>query len=59
LLDVWDADGIVYIKIQSLTTLKIDTLSWNLEYTDGSWLWSLADFQTLIQLGKRSSTPIE
>lgn len=60
LLDIWDTDGIVYLKIQSLITLKIDTLSWNLEYTGRFWLWSLADFQTLIQAGKRrNSTPVE
>ena len=42
LLDVWDSDGIVYLKVQNLVTGKIDTLTWNLEYTGGFWLWSLA-----------------
>ena len=52
LLDIWDFYGFVYIKIQNLTTLKTDTLIWNLQCTSDFYLWSLADFQTLTQLHK-------
>jgi hypothetical protein len=55
LLDVWDSDGIVYLKIQSLTTLKIDTLSWNLEYTDGFWLWSISSLNDIISMTDRKN----
>jgi hypothetical protein len=56
LLDVWDADGIVYIKIQSLATLEIDTLSWNLEYSGGYWLWSLASLNYIISMTDRKNS---
>ena len=51
LLKIWDFYGMVYVEIQNLTTLKIDTLIWNLQCTSGFYLWSLADFQTLIKAG--------
>jgi hypothetical protein len=56
LLEVWDSDGIVYLKIQSLTTLKIDTLSWNLEYTGGFWLWSIASLNYVISTTDRKNS---
>jgi hypothetical protein len=49
LLDVWDSAGILYLKIQNLTTLKVDILSWNLEFKDGFWLWCLTDLHTASQ----------
>ena len=56
LLDVWDANGIVYVKIQSLITLKIDTLSWNLDYADGVWLWSLASLNYIVSMTDRKNS---
>ncbi len=53
LLDVWDFYGMVYVKLQSLTTLKIDILIWNLQCTSGSYLWSLADLFTITQLSNK------
>lgn len=50
LLDVKDADNIVYLKVEELNTHKQFTLSWNMEFTDGYWLWSLADFDTLVNI---------
>lgn len=52
LLDVWDDDHFVYLKIQNLKTLKINTLSWNLEYTGGMWLWSITSLPYIINLKK-------
>lgn len=48
LLDVWDKDEIVFLKIQDLKTLNINVLSHNLEYSGVYWLWCLADFSSLI-----------
>lgn len=49
LLDVFDYEGIVYIKVQSMNTLQIDTLSWNMDYKAGVWLWAIADLKTLMK----------
>ena len=52
LLNVRDADGIVYLNVQELLTDKTYTLTWNMEYDGDYWLWSLADFETLTDLPK-------
>jgi hypothetical protein len=52
LLNVRDADGIVYLNVQELQTLKTYTLSWNMEYDGDYWLWCLADFESLFDLTK-------
>lgn len=50
LLDVWESDGILNVKVQNLTTLKVNTLIWNLKYTDGQWMWSITDLPTIMKL---------
>ena len=50
LLDVWETDGILNVKVQNLTTFKVQTLFWNLEYTDGQWMWSITDLFTITEL---------
>jgi hypothetical protein len=50
LLKVWDFNGMVYLEIQNLTTLRIDTLMWNLQCTSGFYLWGLASFEYLMKL---------
>jgi hypothetical protein len=50
--DFWDYEDVVYLKIQDLTTEKIYTISWNLMYSGDFWLWSLADFDYLMNLSK-------
>lgn len=50
LLDVYDANGIVYLKVEELQTQRTYTLSWNMEYDNGYWIWSLADLETLADL---------
>jgi hypothetical protein len=54
LLDVWETDGILNIKVQNLTTFKVQTLIWNLRYsgTDGKWMWSITDMFTITELNK-------
>jgi len=47
LIDFHDKDGIVFLEVQELTNTRTFTLSWNMEYTGGWWLWSLADFENL------------
>lgn len=57
LLHVWDDEGIVYLKVQDLATTMTYTISWNLMYTGEFWLWSLADFDYLMNLSnKRGGT---
>ena len=48
LLDVWDADGYIYLKIQGLQTGKVNTISWILEDTGGYWLWSLSSLDYIM-----------
>ena len=52
LLDVWESDGILNVKVQNLTTFKVQTLIWNLRYsgTDGKWMWSITDLYTITEL---------
>lgn len=52
LLDVWDYDNNVYLKIQDLKTSRVDTISHNLEYCGDFWLWSLASYSYLTNLSK-------
>ena len=47
LLDIYDYEGIVCLKVQSLNTLHVYTLSYNLKCQDRYWLWAIADYQTL------------
>jgi hypothetical protein len=48
LLNVRDAQGFVYLIVQNLQTQKTFELSWDLNYTGSYWLWSLADYDTLM-----------
>jgi len=50
LVDFNDKDGIVSLDVQELLSDKIYTLSWNMEYTGEWWLWSLADFQSIMSV---------
>jgi len=50
LLDVWDKDDIVFLKIQDLATKKINVLSHNMEYSGDYWLWCLADINSIFEL---------
>jgi hypothetical protein len=50
LLKVTDTDGVVYIKIQNLQTLKVYTISWNLNYDGSYWLWSLTSYSFLADI---------
>jgi len=51
LLDIWDANDIVYLRIQDLQTNKTEIISFNLTYDGDFWLWSLASLDYLMQLG--------
>ena len=50
LVKVWQEDHVVYLCVEELNTLKTFWLSWNLNYDGQYWLWSLADFPTLVNL---------
>ncbi|MGD0583760.1 MAG: hypothetical protein ABR974_12555 [Bacteroidales bacterium] len=47
LLDFCDTDGIVYLDVQELLSGSTYTMSWNMEFDSGYWIWSMADFETL------------
>ena len=49
LLDVQVVQGIIYLKAQELESNKTLTLTWNLDYSGNYWLWSIADYETLVQ----------
>ena len=49
LLDVQVVQGIIYLKAQELESNKTFTLTWNLDYSGNYWLWSIADYETLVQ----------
>ena len=49
LLEVYDCEGIVYLKVQSLNNLQAYTLSWNMAYQDGFWLWIIMDLKNIIK----------
>lgn len=53
LLDVWDNGNTVFLKIQDLQTSQTNTIASNLNYDDDFWLWSLADFDYLLDLAKK------
>lgn len=48
LLDVYDCDNIVNLKVQSLNTLQIQTLWYNLNYKDNYWLWCIMDLNKVL-----------
>jgi len=48
LIDFHEKDGIISLDVQELENAKTYTLSWNMEYTGDWWLWSLADFQSIM-----------
>lgn len=50
LLDVWDTNNYVFVKIIGLKTGKINTLSWTLDYSGTYWLWSLSSYDYLQKL---------
>jgi len=50
LLDFHEHDNIIYLKVQELSSSKILTISWNTDNHGDFWLWTLADYQTLISL---------
>jgi hypothetical protein len=51
LIKVWDQDNVVFLKIRELKSERTYDLSWNMIYTGDLWLWSIADFQKLMEIG--------
>ena len=53
LLNYQDYEGVIYLNVQELQTNKCYNLSWNMEVdSEGWWVWSLSDFQTLTDSNK-------
>lgn len=48
LLDIWDEEGYVYLKIYDITTGNSYTISWLIEYEGDYWLWSIADLPSIM-----------
>ena len=57
LLEVWldyeFEDEFVYLSLQELQTDRTFTVSWNLDYDGGYYLWSLADLESIVNMRKR------
>ncbi len=45
LLNFQDYKGVVYLNVQDLKTKRCYNLSWNMEFDEDWWLWSLADIE--------------
>lgn len=48
LLNIKVIKGIIYLSVQELESKRTYTLEWNMDYTGSYWLWSLSDFETII-----------
>jgi hypothetical protein len=48
LIDIWDSNEFVYLKVRDLKTGRCYTISWNLTYRGDYILWSLFDFETIM-----------
>lgn len=49
LLNFEDKNGVIYHNVQELANGRTYTLSANMEYDGEYWLWSLADYETLME----------
>jgi len=56
LLNIEACDGIVQLYVQELESKKTYSLEWNLEYTGDYWLWSLSDFETILNISKERNS---
>lgn len=52
LIELWHINDMVYLLVEELESQRSFTVSWNLEYTGDYWMWSIADYETLIQIAK-------
>jgi len=52
LLNFQDYQGVIYLNVQDLKTNRCYNLSHNMEIDGDWWFWSLADFDTLIDIPK-------
>ena len=50
LMDFQDYEGVVYLNVQDIKTDKCYNLSWNMEYDDGWWFWSLSDYDAIVNI---------
>ncbi len=50
LVDIWEIAEIINIKVQSLTTFKVETLNWNLCYSGSIWIWSISSLDYCMQI---------
>lgn len=50
LCKIWVEDNIIYLDVEELNSSNTFTLSWNLDYCGSYYLWTLADFPTLMNL---------
>jgi hypothetical protein len=50
LIDIWDNEGFVYLKIMNLKDKNINTISWSLGYNGHFWLWSITSLSYLLRI---------
>ena len=47
LLDAWDEDGYVYLKLQEIKSHRVYTVSCKIQRESEFWLWALASYDYL------------
>jgi hypothetical protein len=52
LLEIEVVNRMLKLNVQDLQTSKTFSLSWNLDYHGGYWLWAITDLYTLYHLPK-------
>lgn len=50
LLDVWDEDGYVYLRIENIKNYKVTIVSWLIDYDGDHWLWALSSLKYLLYI---------
>jgi hypothetical protein len=55
LIDFWEKDHFIYLKVQNIDNFEVIFLKWNLNATMDYWLWSIAAIDFLSNLRHRPS----
>ena len=47
LIEAWQDDCFIYLRVEELQSPRSFTVSWNLEYTGDYYLWTIVDLPTV------------
>ena len=48
--DIYECERIIHLLLEELKSGRRFTVSWNLEYTGGYYIWSIADLPTIMNI---------